>query len=128
MQLPPLGLAGFLLIGLVAAGAVAGIARVTVGEYARGVRWHDLRVRCHRIRRERLLMLLELQAEQDELRDRAAGIAAVGARTRSAEDDAASDGPPASGSSPVAEVPARETPTGPVGRIEPVAAPSRAAA
>jgi hypothetical protein len=81
VQLPPIGLPGLVLVALIVAATLAGMARVAIVEFARGVHWHDLRVRCHRMRRERLMMLMELQSEQDELHQRAAGIAAIGART-----------------------------------------------
>ncbi len=119
---------GLVLVALVAAATLAGVARVAVGEYARGVHWHDLRVRCHRMRRERLMMLMELQSEQDELHERAAGIAAIGARTTAAaegEGDGEPAGDDAGHAAPAGAAPAAADPV--AGRVGP-APPSRAAA
>lgn len=113
MQIPPLSPLGLTCLLVLILTSVLAIASTCLGEYFRHVRWHDLRVRCHRMRRERLMAVLEHQAQQEALA--AEQTVPVIRRNRSDDDDAADE--------------ASET-TGVAGRIEPSesASPARRAA
>lgn len=89
MQIPPIGTLGTLMIGLIILASLLAVALVPAQEYACSVRWHDLRVRCQRLRRNRLLTLLErgdLEDATPSTMDSAAIEAATG------QSDGQSDG------------------------------------
>jgi hypothetical protein len=86
LQIPPIGTVGAMMIAIIILASLFGIALVPAREYARAARWHDLRVRCQRLRRERLMSILE-NAEVEDAAPGAKDIAAVGAATRPPEDE-----------------------------------------
>lgn len=62
-MIPPITSAGWLVLLLLIAAAILSIVRVIGWEYRNAVTWHNLRVEVHRLRRERLLALMEEQGE-----------------------------------------------------------------
>jgi len=88
MQIPPissLGLTGLLV--MIAVSLIL-IARLCLGEYDRHVRWHDLRVRCQRMRRDRLMAMLDHQTQQEALSSKRS----VPVIRQTASDDASAPG------------------------------------
>jgi ABC-type anion transport system duplicated permease subunit len=81
MAWPPIHPLGLALLAVAALATLAGILRIVIAEYARFVAWHDLRVQCQEIRRERLRILLAAQGASSPAQ-RASAIRAISSAVR----------------------------------------------
>lgn len=82
MAWPPIHPIGLILLLVAGSVSLLAILRVLAAEYDRFVTWHDLRVECQEIRRQRLLMLLEAQGANLSPAQRASAIKALSSAVR----------------------------------------------
>lgn len=82
MAWPPIHPLGLILLAAAGLITLLAILRVLMAEFDRFVAWHDLRVECQEIRRQRLMLLLEAQGANLSPAQRASAIRSLSSALR----------------------------------------------